>query len=60
MARSWYRGRRGDGWERFWSAVLSMALVGLVFAVSASAADNPALPPVGFGHQRPSYNLSDA
>src|SRR5919197_1837354 len=60
MVRSFYRGRREDGGRRSLAAVLSMAVVGLVIAVTASASDNPALPPLGSVINVPSYNLSDA
>ena len=60
MVPSMYRGRRDDRLVRFWPALLSMAIVVLVFAGSASAADNPALPPLGSVIHVPSYNLSDA
>jgi hypothetical protein len=59
VVRSLYRGCRDNWWARFWRALLSMAIVGLVVAVSASAADNPALPPLGSVNNVPSYNLTD-
>jgi hypothetical protein len=60
MVRSCYRsfGRPGV-WKRSCAVLLSMAVLGLVSAVSAGAADNPALPPAGSVLNVSSYNLTD-
>jgi hypothetical protein len=57
MVRSSYH--RRTGWKRIWLALSAVAVVGLASAVSANAADNPALPPAGSILNVPSYNLTD-
>jgi hypothetical protein len=47
-------------WKRFCLVLVSTLLLGLGVAVSASAADNPALPPLSAVLQRDTYDLTDA
>jgi hypothetical protein len=61
MVRTSYRCFRGRAcWKRSCIVLVSMLLLGLAFAASASAADNPLVPPPSSVLNVDSYDLTDA